>query len=311
MTDPTTPQKLSEELAHPVGDALLSTARVGSITPFGPDKPVDDQTYKFLVRSSEGVSIAVVLCSPSISPDLIARGVRRASEAKKALGAELGRAVLEPISVGEIRGLSFAVLPYREPLSEKRLAGWLERKRIGPKVFHWLQGLTRQTMCDVSMADRHAKFIRPLGQLSELAGASDALRHAAADALDGLENDRWTPRHVLTHGDLWKGNLLLDEALGFVVIDWPGSNIHGYAMYDLARLAESFGVKGDQFEDQVLAHCRLLDCDPRDAVSHLTAGLGHLSQNLEHFSMHRFLSMADECVRRVSSAVKPLRGRVR
>ncbi|MEZ6192173.1 MAG: hypothetical protein R3C45_12915 [Phycisphaerales bacterium] len=27
---------------------------VGSVEPFGDDKPVDDQTFKFLVRSSEG-----------------------------------------------------------------------------------------------------------------------------------------------------------------------------------------------------------------------------------------------------------------
>jgi len=303
MVDPLTPRQLSQALAGPVGEVLMSVARVGSITPLGPDKPVDDQTFKFLVRSSEGASIAVVLCSPRVSPDLIARGVRRAAEAKGALGPELGQAVLDPITEGEIHGLSYAVLPYREPLSEKRVVGWVQRRRVGPRVFDWLLGLTRQTMCDVSTADRHTRFIRPLSQLAELTGASAALRRAASDGLDRLEHDKWTARHVLMHNDLWKGNLLLDDALGFVVIDWPGSIIEGYALYDLVRLADSFGLKSHRLEDQVRAHCRSLGCEPRDALSHLAAGLGHLSQNLDHFPMHRFLPMADECVRRVSSAV--------
>jgi Phosphotransferase enzyme family len=307
MADITTLSQLSDELALPVGEALISVARVGSITPLGPAKPVDDQTFKFLVRSSEGAAIAVVLCSPRVSPDLIARAMRCAVEAKRALGPELGRAVLEPIAQGELHGLSYTLLPYREPLSEKRLAGWLQRRRLGPKVFSWLLGLTRQTMCDVGSADRHARFIRPLGHLSELSGASDALRRAAADGLSRLEQDKWTPRHVLTHGDLWKGNLLLDDALGFIVIDWPGSYVDGYAVYDLTRLAESFGLGAHQLGEQVRAHCRVLGCDPKDAVSHLAAGLGHLSQNLEHFPMHRFLPLADGCVRRVCSAVEQVR----
>lgn len=303
MADPMTPLEVRDALVGPVGEALSSTARVGSIEPMGPDKPVADQTYKFLVRSREGESLAVVLCSPGVAPDLIARGARCAVEAKRALGPELGKVVLDPLAEGELKGLSYVVLPYREPLSEKRLAGWLQRRRVRPMVFSWLLGLTRQTMRDVSDADRHARFIRPLGQLAEAAGASDAVRRAGERGLNRLEQGRWTPRYVLMHNDLWKGNILLDGHGGFVVIDWPGSAVDGYAIYDLARLAESFGLSGGVLGEQVRAHCRVLGCDAQDAVSHLAAGLGHLLQNLEHFPMHRFLPLADDCVRRITSAV--------
>lgn len=303
MADPMTPLEVRDALVGPVGEALASAACVGSIEPMGPDKPVADQTYKFLVRSREGESLAVVLCSPGVAPDLIARGSRCAAEAKRALGAELGKVVLDPLAEGELKGLSYVVLPYREPLGDKRLVGWLERRRVRPRVFNWLLGLTRQTMRDVSDADRHARFIRPLGQLAEAAGASDAVCRAAERGLNRLEQGKWTPRYVLMHNDLWKGNILLDGHGGFVVIDWPGSIVDGYAVYDLSRLAESFGLSGRALGAQVRAHCRVLGCDPQDAVSHLTAGLGHLLQNLEHFPMHRFLPLADDCVRRVSSAV--------
>jgi len=114
MNEPMTPLEVRDALIGPIGEALLSTARVGSIEPLGPDKPVDDQTYKFLVRSSEGELIAVVLCSPGVAPDLIARGTRCAGEAKRALGPELGKVVLDPLAEGGLSGLSYVVLPYRD-----------------------------------------------------------------------------------------------------------------------------------------------------------------------------------------------------
>jgi hypothetical protein len=303
MNEPLTPIELRDALIGPVGEALVSIARVGSMDSLGTDKPVDDQTYKYLVRSSEGGPLAVVLCSPCVAPDLIARGNRCAADAKRALGPELGKVVLEPLAEGELDGLSYVVLPYREPLSEKRLVGWLQRRRVRPIVFDWLSGLTQQTMRDVSEADRHTRFIRPLGAITEEVGASDALRRAAEHGMSRLESKKWTPRHVLMHNDLWKGNVLLDGSGGIVVIDWPGSTVDGYPIYDLARLADSFGLGDRALGEQVRAHCRLLGCDPQDAVSHLAAGLGHLLQNLDHFPMHLFMPMADKCVRRITSAV--------
>jgi Phosphotransferase enzyme family len=307
MTEPLTPQELGDALAGPVGEALISTARVGSIEPLGPDKPVADQTYKYLVKSSEGEAVAVVLCSPGVAPDLVARGSRCASQAKRALGTGLGKVVLEPIDQGEVRGLSYVVLPYCQPLSDRRLVGWLERRRLRPMVLNWLLGLTRQTMRDVSEADRHARFNRPLDRLAQAVGASDAVRQAAVRGLNRLERGKWTPRFVLMHNDLWKGNILLDGRGGFVVIDWPGSTVDGYAVYDLVRLADSFRLGGRALGEQVRAHCRVLGCEPRDAVSHLAAGLGHLLLNLEHFPMHRFMPLADGCIRRTLSALERMR----
>jgi len=303
FTEPLTPIEVRDALAKPVGEALLSVARVGSIQPLGPDKPVADQTYKYLVTSSEGKPLAVVLCSPSVSPDLIARGSRCASDAKQALGPELGNVVLDPLGEGELAGLSYTVLPYRQPLSEKRLAGWLERRRVGPKVLDWLQGLTRQTMCDVSEAEVHARFHRPLSLLAESPDVSDAVRRAAEVGLRRLEQGKWAPRFVLMHNDLWKGNILLDDDGEIIVIDWPGSRVDGYAMYDLVRLADSFGLSDRVLGEQVRAHCRVLGCDATDAASHLAAALGFLLSDLDHFPMHLFLPLADKCVRQITAAV--------
>lgn len=303
FTEPLTPIEVRDALANPVGEALVSVARVGSIEPLGPNKPVEDQTYKYLVTSSEGKPLAVVLCSPSVSPDLIARGSKNAVEAKRVLGPKLGEVVLDPLGEGDIVGLSYVILPYRQPLSEKRLAAWLERRRVGPLALDWLQGLTRQTMCDVSEAELYARFKRPLWLLAEAVDATDAVRRAAEIGLRGLEQGRWTPRFVLMHNDLWKGNILLDDDGGIVVIDWPGSMVDGYGMYDLVRLAASFGLSDKALGEQVRAHCRLLGCDAKHAASHLAASLGYLLDNLDHFPMHLFLPMADQCVSRMTAAV--------
>ncbi len=311
MPEARTPRQLGEDLTEPVAQALAATARVGSIVPMGPPKPVADQSFKFLVRSTEGDPVAVVLCSPAISPDLVDKAMRCAREAKEALGPGLGQAVLEPLGEGRLSVRSYAILPYCQPLSEKRIVGWLERRRLRPKVFDWLLGLTRQTMRDITTADKHARFIRPLGHLAELRGASDSLRLAATHGLERLDQGRWTPRHVLMHNDLWKGNILLGGEGGFVVIDWPGSVINGYAAYDLVRLAESFSLSDRALGEQARAHCRQLGCEPQDLSAHLAAGLGHLSMNLDHFPMDLFLPMAEACVRRVSSAVGSARGQVR
>lgn len=308
LTDPLTPARLAEALAGPVGEALISTTRVGSVEPFGDEKPVDDQTFKFLVRSSEGEPVAVVLCSPIVSPDLIARGTYKAREAKAALGPELGRAVLTPIADGEVRKLSYAVFPYRQPLSNNRLSGWLQRRRVGPQVLDWLQGVTRQTMCDVSEAEKFARFQRPLWLLAEAVDATDAVRRAAEIGIRGLEQGRWKPRFVLMHNDLWKDNILLDDDGRIVVIDWPGSTVKGYAMYDLVRLADSFGFSDRVLGEQVRAHCRVLGCEPKDGVSNLAAALGYLLGDLDHFPMHLFLPMADKCVRRMVSAMRATGG---
>jgi len=307
MNELLTALELADALAGPVGEALASIARVGSIEPLGPDKPVADQTYKYLVVSSEGKHLAVVLCSPRVSPGLIARGNRRAAEAKRALGPELGAVVLDPLGEGRVDGLSYVVLPYCEPLGEKRLAGWLQRRRVRPRVLDWLLGLTRQTMRDVSEADRHGRFIRPLGRLASAVDACDDVRRAAEWGLKSLEKGGWTPRYVLMHNDLWKGNILLDRGGGIVVIDWPGSLMDGYGVYDLLRLADSFGLGDRALGEQVRAHCRVLGCDPRDAVSHLAAGLGHMMDHLDHFPMHRFLPLAEKCVRRITSVVGEVR----
>ena len=116
---------------------------------------------------------------------------------------------------------------------------------------------------------------------------SDRVRAAALETLERLADGTWSPRHVLMHNDLWKGNILLDYSPvsqiknssfqeRFVITDWAGSMIRGYGMYDLIRLAQSLNLGAKQLRKNVTAHCLILGCDFADARCHLLSALSYL-----------------------------------
>ncbi|NET58962.1 MAG: hypothetical protein F6K47_23305 [Symploca sp. SIO2E6] len=298
--------QLKQDLTKPLTQVLDNQASVGEISLLRPLKPVMDDSAKLLVKDPAGHPIAVVLCSSPVTPWLVARGMERTRLAKQALGSDLGRVVLDPLLEGEIRGLSYAVLPYCQPLSNSRLVWPVQRALLSPHVFQWLSGLTEATATVVHPEQVEPDFMEPLKYLAELEAMTERVRAGARQAMNRLADGKWSPRHVLMHNDLWKGNILLDHRhvsrLGnqlwtehFVIIDWMAAMVQGYAMYDLIRLAQSLKLGQRQLREHVITHCQFLSCDFTDARSHLLAALGYLGMHLEHFPLPRFVQMADSC----------------
>jgi hypothetical protein len=185
---------------------------------------------------------------------------------------------------------------------------------LRPHIFDWLWRATECTVRDVEPAAIDRSFGEPLRQLASLNSIDDRLRAAAERVVERLNAGAWTPRHVLMHGDLWKHNILIRTANRadeqrrwrgrFVIIDWAGSEIRGYAMYDLVRLAQSMRLTARNLRSEVERHCRLLRCKQTDAVSYLMAALGHISMNLEHFPMDRYARMAESCLTTLEHALE-------
>jgi hypothetical protein len=303
-------EQLKQDLSEPLTKALDDQASVGEISLLCPLKPVIDDSAKLLVKDPAGHPIAVVLCSSPVTPRLIARGMERARSAKQALGSDVGRVILDPLLKGEIHGLSYAVLPYCQPLSNSRLVWPVQRAFLSLHVFQWLSRVTEITATRVHPKQVEPNFMEPLKYLAELEGVTERVRVAAQQAMNRLEGGKWTPRHVLMHNDLWKGNILLDDrqvsGFGnrlrterFVIIDWMGAMVQGYAMYDLIRLAQSLKLGKRQLRKYVTTHCKFLGCNFSDARSHLLASLGYLSMHLEHFPLPRFVEMADSCLEKI------------
>ena len=86
-----------------------------------------------------------------------------------------------------------------------------------------------------------------------------------------------------------------------MVIDWPGAQARGHALFDLVRLAQSMSLSPAGLRAEVDRHCALLGCDRVDAMSYLLAGVGHMAASLEHFPMETFLHMVRECHARLAA----------
>ena len=107
------------------------------------------------------------------------------------------------------------------------------------------------------------------------------------------------------HGDLWKGNILIEPGAArpgrtrwrdrFVVIDWPGSELHGHAIYDLIRLARSMRTPDAALRAEVRRHCDVLGASIEDAMAYLLSALGYIALHLEEFPMDKYLPMVEAC----------------
>ena len=89
----------------------------------------------------------------------------------------------------------------------------------------------------------------------------------------------------------------------FTVIDWGGSEIEGYPIFDLVRFSLSFQLSSSRLQTEVVRHCRVLQCETIDAVSYVLAALGHIANNLGHFPLDRFSQMTNSCSLTIQGAV--------
>jgi hypothetical protein len=275
------------------------------------DTESPDSMAKIIVRDTGERPVACVLCSDPLSPRAAAHSMARAREARAALGPDLGRVILEPLEEGDIDGLSYAILPFRTPSLQSRLGSLVFRAFFAPSVFRWLERLTEATARELPPALVDRDFAQPLARLAAM--GEPTVRTAATGALERLRTGRWSPRHVLMHGDFWGGNLLFDLApggppsppgsLGFVVIDWETLSLSGYPMFDLIRLALSYTLPPAWLAEHVAAHCRILGCDREDARSYILAALGVFEGTRNHMPLPLFQQMAADCYQGVSAAV--------
>lgn len=263
-----------------------------------------DSTSVFLARSTRGQVLGAVLWSPEAAPDAVALSMAKAECASALLPPELASRVLVARAQGRVAGRSFALMPYCKPLSRLRPLWWLQRSAVREVVLEWLQGVCRATARPVPPADVATAFRQPLARLAEAKAATPALRELARAALARLDDARWEPRHVLMHGDLWQGNLMVRAPEGSAgagwsrrvcLIDWGGSEPEGYALFDLVRAADALRVAPLRLRGEVLAHCEALGCEPADAASHLAAAIAHVHSHLGEFPLERFVEMAEAC----------------
>jgi hypothetical protein len=263
---------------------------------------VADSTRKFLLREPTRTPRAFLLCSVPAAPDMVRRYMQRARVAKRLLGQDLGKRVLAPMLEGEVGGMSCAVLPYCNELSNFPPVWFFQRRNVVHTMLEWLGRVTRRTVRAVSTNDIEVRFFAPLQHIADMSSLDERIKNTARMAIKRLGTE-WRPRYVLMHGDFWKGNLLVQAkadvdsrwADRLTVIDWPLSSEHGYGIYDLIRFARSLQVRRRTLQGEVYRHCETLECEPTDALCYLMAAVGHIGMHLEHFPIDRYVRMVTLC----------------
>jgi hypothetical protein len=289
---------LEASVANAVGAQL-------ALAPFASVKGVADETLKLAARGARGEALGVVLCSPEVAPRLIARGCVRGREARAALGAELGRAVVVARAEGVCDGRSWALFPQARVLGGG-LAGKLERRWLAGALLAWLRAAAAHTASAPDDAAR-ARTDEALACAEAEPALGADVRDAARAARARIASGAWRPRHVLMHGDLWAGNVLGAAAAPpfarrFVVIDWDTSRTAGYPLFDVVRAAGSFGLSPARLGREIAAHAALLGWEREDARCSLVAAFGQIGLARESFPLARYAEMCATSLARFDAA---------
>ena len=300
------------QLARLLSTELNTNIRVKAVK--APERPTDDETFNLLVVDQRDTPIAFLLAGKPAGDSIVKRGLKRAEIARNVCGSDLGQAILTPLVTGVVDQYDYAVYPYCRSLPETGVAGIYYRLKFRRRLLEWIKQVTEKTSTLALSQDRSDLFGACLEYLESCELVSERLRRGASKAKGRMLNGEWIPRHVLTHTDLWFGNVLLApqsrKDIGwpeigprFVVIDWPGAIEKGYAFFDLIRIAYSLRLSRHALRKEVTRHCDILACEATDSKSYLLAALGHIGIHMERFPVELYVSMSEQCFSYLDTAV--------
>lgn len=261
-----------------------------------------DSVTTLLVHDANDRPVGVLQCSAPRGEgvaDLVQRELERVAAARAALGPRLGEVLLSALAHADDGQRSYAAYPLCHPVPKTRLGNAAARAFLRAPVLAWLRETVRLTSCQPTPAAVERDFAAPLASVAADPRLSASIRAGARGALERLAADRWRPRHVLAHNDLWQGNLLLlprriwwrtdPPSRPFVVIDWRGSHVHGHAFVDLLCLAESSRMCASTLSRELAHHAWLVGCDPLDVKGYALASMGLIGQDLGCFEPRRWV----------------------
>lgn len=245
-------------------------------------------------RGHDGTVLKV---SPREFPNVARELAEKIIIARAALGEELGKVTPIVLSQWEVDGVSYALFEELTPIFEDPVRRFIQLRRLAPRILSWLRKVTELDRGLSNQLD---------ACLEALAGCPyQLLRQNATDALGAVSSSRFAARAAVMHSDLWLGNIMLDPtgSREFVLIDWRGSNVDGFPIFDLVKFAQTAKLRPKALRRELAAHAERLACSVRETRIYLLAALGYIWLHLEQFPPERFNAMAESCLRTIDDAL--------
>lgn len=262
-------------------------------------KKVLDHTYKYLVKTDSGKQYVLIESNPHF-PLMVSTAVAKLQKARVSLNSGSREVIEKPVYHGFMGEISYALWQRRYLYSDNRLYRLLQKKLLFIKVSSWLRIVAKETFRNkINRVELQTGFIDPLNTLKSKIKSNYKIQGAIHGALESIERHRINPGHILQHGDLWKGNILLVSFFelfnpmkrGFIVIDWGGSKINGYPFFDLIRFLMSCEIGPKVAKQHIRSMAKQIGCSNSDVSIYLLCALGKLGQELNNFAVHRYLRM--------------------
>jgi Phosphotransferase enzyme family len=183
-------------------------------------------------------------------------------------------------------------LPRCRPMSKNKLVLAWQRTAVRPLALRWLRGLV--DLAEPASTQAADKFVAALHHLAGRDVLPHDIRSAAKASIAKISAKEANPCFVPMHGDFGLENILTSKNTPLVVIDWRGSLVQGFPIYDLIRLAGSLNLPPALLRAELAYHAKSLEASEQDTRIFLLAALGHFSANLGEFPVDRFRALAIE-----------------
>jgi hypothetical protein len=300
-------QAAHDALCDTLGDRNIGVSQFGASEP---TEVVIDQTRKFLVTSSVGRKYVLILSNPKF-PLTVSKAVSSLQDARSVLGPRSRNVAEMPIHYGFWEGVSYALWSYRSPLSINPFYLYAQKRLLIPKLTSWLSSVAQETLRnDLAPEELKTNFIEPLEALISHPELGETLSRLSQITLARISEGKFKPVHVLQHGDLWRGNVLIRGPMellnpfanGFIVIDWAGAKVSGYPFIDLLRFTMSFNLSPAGTARHMNSMRSVIRCGPEDVASHVVCSFGKLYQEIDNFPKHNFIGLCESSIRHLMAA---------
>jgi hypothetical protein len=265
--------------------------------------PAGDRTIEHVdvIRTESGVADGaaiflidrhfILFVAPFEHPDAADAQRNAMLRIAEALPPSLSRTLLPIVGNGYFGERSFLVLPRCIPLSSGRVGRFLDKTRVAADLLPWLRDLASWKAHEPADPQR---FIAAFNALIRMEDLPNDLRDTARRIERSVSDRAIRLWHVPMHGDLWRNNVMRRDDGSLAVIDWAGSEVDGYGIYDLVRFKQSFNIPDARYRSELRWYAELMGGE--DAVTaHLLGALGHYADRLGEFPRERFVTLATDC----------------